>query len=135
MLKRSDPRPKPGRPPADEHAERIHDGQEALAVAGEQLGRVAHPLLVRGCRLELPVEDVGGHGLVVVAHGGALEPLARTRLELFLAHEPTDPLLAHVNVVRRRQLLLDARSAVPLAAQFVCFADEDSESQVIDCMG
>jgi hypothetical protein len=49
--------------------------------------------------------------------GAELETLAGTRPEPFLAHEARDPLLAHVDVLRLRQLLLDARSAVPLLGQ------------------
>ena len=46
-----------------------HRGQiELLAVPDHEFGRVADPPLVRRVRAKLPIEHVGGDGIVVVAH-------------------------------------------------------------------
>jgi hypothetical protein len=112
------------RPADDVPREQVQDdGEEQLAVAGDQLGGVAHPPLVRAFRRELAVEEVGGYRLVVVAHRGALETLACARLQPFLSHDPGDALLAHEDVVRC-ELGVDPRAPVGPTAALERLADQ-----------
>jgi hypothetical protein len=55
----------------------------------DELGCVAHSLLVRPVRLEVGAEEVGHNRLVVVAVPRALGPLADARFQALLLHEPS----------------------------------------------
>src|SRR5205823_5938569 len=71
-----------GECPAHHHPrEQVEDHRQVeLAAAGEDLGDVAHPALVGPLRLEAPVEDIGRHRLVVIAHRRAPVALAHASL-------------------------------------------------------
>ena len=77
------------RPADDEARVEIQDGREIeLGAAGDdELARVADPALIGPLGRELPVEDIGGDRLIVLAHRGPLEPLARTAAQAVRLHQ------------------------------------------------
>ena len=75
-----------------ENKSRIGGEIELAAPADDELGRVAHPSLIRRRRRELAIEQIGRHGLIVIAHGRQLEPLPRPRLQAVGLHQADDAL-------------------------------------------
>ena len=71
------------RPADDEPGEQIQDGREVefLAAADDQLGGVADPALIRGVGLKPLGREIGGTGLIVIAHRRDLVPLAGHRAD------------------------------------------------------
>ena len=63
------------------HLQRSSTGPriELTARADDKLGRVPDPALIRCGGFELPVEEIRGHRLVVIAHRGQREPFAGAR--------------------------------------------------------
>ena len=57
------------------------------------------PALIRCGGFELPVEEIRGHRLVVIAHRGQLEPFAGARLQAVFLHQPDHTLPADLLVL------------------------------------
>ena len=104
-------------PADDEPREQIEDRREVqlAALADHELRRVADPALIRRRGRELPIQQIGGDRLIVVAHRRAFEPLARPRLQAVFLHQSHDALAADV-LVLLDQILVDARAAVAMLA-------------------
>ena len=104
-------------PPHDEPREQIEDGGEIelAAAPDDELGRVADPPLIRRRCGKLPIEQIGGDRLVVVAHRGHLVAFARPRLQAVFLHQTDHALAAHV-LVLLDEIFVNARAAVPLPA-------------------
>ena len=120
------------RPADDEPREQIEDHRqvELAAAADDELGGVADPPLIRRGRLELPVEQIGGHRLVVIAHRRRLVALAHPRLQAFFLHQPHDALAADGSLLLD-QVLVHARTAVPLPARFERRAHQDLQAAIL----
>src|SRR6266542_6551242 len=88
-------------PAHDEARVQVEDGCEIQlrATADDELRRVTHPALIGARRVKLPVEEVGGNRLVVVAHGGRTESLPDAGSEALDLHQPCDPLPADGNAL------------------------------------
>jgi hypothetical protein len=101
------------RPADDEPREQIqnHRQIELAAGADDEVGGVADPALIWGCRLELPVEQIARHRLIVIAHCRVLVRLADPRSQAFFLHYPHDALTAHT-LPQLDQILVDARAAI-----------------------
>ena len=73
------------------------------------------PALIRCGGFELPVEEIRGHRLVVIAHRGQLEPFAGARLQAVFLHQPDHALPADL-LVLLDQIRVNTGTAVPLLA-------------------
>jgi hypothetical protein len=82
---------------------------------------------------ELLIQHIRGDGVVVVTHGGALEPLAHARLEALFLHQANDTLPADGDALLP-QVLIDARAAIPLLALRERRADQDAQPAVLLAM-
>ena len=76
------------RPADDEPGKQIEDHRQIELAAGgdDELGRIPDSALIRRRRLEPPVEQIGGHRLIVVAHRRVLVPLADPGFQAFFLH-------------------------------------------------
>src|SRR5262249_9724892 len=91
---------------------------QLAAGADQELGRVAHPALIRPVGVELAGEDIGGNRLIVLTHRRRAEAFARSDMNRLDAHETRHALLAHA-LALLPQILPDARPPVPPATRFV----------------
>ena len=103
-------------PTANREEQVEDDGEIELAArADDKLGRVPDPALIRCGGIELPVEEIRGHRLVVIAHRGQREPFAGARLQAAFLHQPDHALPADL-LVLLDQILVNTGTAVPLLA-------------------
>src|SRR5439155_4094502 len=105
------------RPAHDEAGEQIQNrGQiEFPALADDELGGIADPALIRGVGRELPIEQIRGNRLAMMAHGRACEALPDPGLQAILLHQTDDPLAAHPHLLLE-QVPVNPRTPVPLLA-------------------
>ena len=94
-------------PAHDKPRVEIQDGGEIqlAAAADDELCRVADPPLIGRGRLELTIEQIGSHGLVVIAHRRALEPFTDPCFQSVFLHQPDDALPAHAYVLLEQILV------------------------------
>jgi hypothetical protein len=71
------------------------------------------PPLVRRCRREVSVEEIGGGRLARGRYWSCTEPLTHARLQLLFLHQPDHALAAHSLAVLE-QIAVNARAPIPL---------------------
>src|SRR5579864_2612632 len=123
------------RPPDDEPREQIEDrGKIQLAaLTDHELRRVPHPALIHGLRRELPIEQIRGHRLVVIAHRRDGVPLAHPGFQALFLHQSDHALAAHV-LLLLEQILVNARTAVPMLALLERRPDQHFQSAIVTGM-
>jgi hypothetical protein len=115
--------------PTDQPGVEVDDRREVeLPRRGQQLGRVAHPALVRGRGLERAVEQVVRDRLVVVAHRRRAVPPTNASYQALALHEPDHPIAANVLT---REVRVHPRAAVGLSASGERLADQHLEPLVL----
>ena len=105
------------------------DGQINPALTRPDVGDVARPLLVRGTRRKVLLQEVRRDVEGVIAVSGALELAAADDPDAILAHKPPDTPLSDTNA-QLVQLLGHPWSTVAAQAQAVLIADMGEEHHV-----
>src|SRR5712692_4158950 len=122
-------------PPDDKPGEQVENGGkiQLAALADDELRRVADPALVHCRRRELPIEQIRGHGLVMIAHGRDCEPLAHPCFQALFLHQSDHALAADVFLLFE-QILVDTRAAVPMLAPLKRRPDQHFQAAIVTGM-
>ena len=117
-----------GHCPADDAAcEQIdHDREEQPALEGPDIGDVGHPDLVRLLDIEVPLQEIRGHGLGVIGVCGLAETLRSAPEETHLPHLACYSVPPSLETIRL-ELSMDSGTTVGPAAALMDLADLDPQ--------